>query len=498
MAPIKPDRPPTRKSANAFAQVLTGTRCLKVTERFDAIEVVFPRQQGHRAAQTGALTAPPMLLITVIVPLQPPMGGFFDFNGGRLMAPLRATTTGTAAADPQSMAHGPSQAVMATYARQDIAFVSGEGSWLTSTAGERYLDFASGVAVNALGHCHPHLVKALINQATSLWHTSNLYRVEGQESLAGRLVENTFADRVFFCNSGAEACEGAIKTARRYHHVNGAPHRNRIITVHGAFHGRTLATLAAAGNAKYLDGFAPEAPGFDHVPFGDHEALEAAVGPQTAAIMIEPIQGEGGVHVVPDVCLKGLRDLCDQHGILLILDEVQSGMGRTGRLFAHEWAGIEPDIMAIAKGLGGGFPVGAVLATAKAASGMTPGTHGSTFGGNPLATAVGNAVLDVMLEPGFFDSVNTKAQSLKQALARVQDAAPGLVREIRGRGLLLGLQLAVEPAALVKAALAEKLLLVGAADQTLRILPPLTVSDGEIGDACDRLARAARRVAESV
>ena len=439
-----------------------------------------------------------MVLITVIVPHQPPKGGFLIFNGGRMTAPLRARPTGTAAQDPQSMAHGPSEAVMPTYARQDIAFAKGEGSWLITTSGERYLDFAAGVAVNALGHCHPHLVKALTSQAASLWHTSNLYRVEGQERLAERLVEATFADKVFFCNSGAEACEGAIKTARRYHHVNGAPHRNRIITFQGAFHGRTLTTLAAAGNAKYLDGFAPEAPGFDHVPFGDHAALEAAIGPETAAIMIEPVQGEGGVRVVPDVCLKGLRDLCDQHGLLLILDEVQCGMGRTGRLFAHEWAGIEPDIMAVAKGLGGGFPVGAFLATAKAAAGMTAGTHGSTFGGNPLATAVGNAVLDVMLEPGFLDGVNAKALYLKQALARVQDAAPSLISEVRGRGLLMGLKLTTEPASLVKAALEEKLLLVGAADQTLRLLPPLTVTEGEIADACDRLERAARRVAVSV
>ena len=406
-----------------------------------------------------------------------------------MSAPLRAKTTDNVG--------GPSQAVMPTYARQDIAFARGEGSWLIATNGERYLDFAAGVAVNALGHAHPHLVKALTEQAAALWHTSNLYRVAGQERLAERLVAATFANRVFFCNSGAEACEGAIKAARRYHHVNGAPERNRIVTFQGAFHGRTLTTLSAAGNEKYLDGFAPGAPGFDHVPFGDHAALEAAIGAQTAAIMIEPVQGEGGVRVVPDQCLRGIRELCDRHGLLLILDEVQSGMGRTGKLFAHEWAGIAPDIMAVAKGLGGGFPIGAFLATETAAVGMTAGTHGSTFGGNPLACAVGNAVLDVMLEPGFLEGVERKAAVLKQALARVQDAAPGIVEGIRGRGLLLGLKLKVAPADFVKASLAEKLLLVGAADNTVRVLPPLTASEDEIGEACDRMARAARHIAHS-
>ena len=392
---------------------------------------------------------------------------------------------------------GPSKAVMPTYARQDLAFVRGEGSWLVSTTGERYLDFATGVAVNALGHAHPHLVKALTEQAAALWHTSNLYRVAGQERLAERLVAATFANRVFFCNSGAEACEGAIKAARRYHHVNGAPERNRIVTFQGAFHGRTLTTLSAAGNEKYLEGFAPEAPGFDRVPFGDHDALEAAVGPHTAAIMIEPIQGEGGVRVVPDPCLRGIRELCDRHGLLLILDEVQSGMGRTGKLFAHEWAGIAPDIMAVAKGIGGGFPLGALLSTEKAAVGMTAGTHGSTFGGNPLACAAGNAVLDVMLEPGFLEGVERKSAVLKQALARVQDAAPSVVEGIRGRGLLMGMKLKVAPADFVKAALAENLLLVGAADNTVRVLPPLTASEDEIGEACDRMARAARHIAHS-
>ena len=390
-----------------------------------------------------------------------------------------------------------SDAVMTTYSRQDIVFACGEGCWLTSTTGERYLDIGSGVAVNALGHAHPKLIAALTEQAAKLWHTSNLYRVEGQERVAERLVAETFADRVFFCNSGAEACEGAIKTARRYHFSKGRPERNRIITFSGAFHGRTLATLAAAGNAKYLEGFGPDAGGFDHVPFGDHAALETAISDETAAIMIEPVQGEGGVRVVPDQCLKGLRDLCDQHGLLLILDEVQTGIGRTGRLFAHEWAGISPDIMAVAKGLGGGFPVGAILATEDAASGMTPGTHGSTFGGNPLAMAVADAVLDIATGKAFLTSVEAKALRFKQSLAALHDEFPETISEVRGRGLLIGLKLAteVQPAELVKAALEEKLLMVGAADNVVRLLPPLTIGGDEIAEAVARLTRAIRRIA---
>jgi acetylornithine/N-succinyldiaminopimelate aminotransferase len=386
---------------------------------------------------------------------------------------------------------------MGTYARQNLVFARGEGSWLVAEDGDRYLDFAAGVAVNALGHAHPRLVAALTGQAGRLWHTSNLYRVAGQERLAERLVATTFADRVFFCNSGAEACEGAIKAARRYHHVNGRPERWRIVTFEGAFHGRTLTALSAAGNPKYLDGFGEPAPGFDHVPFGDHAALEAAIGPATAAIMLEPIQGEGGVRTVPDSCLAGLRDLCDRHGILLVLDEVQSGMGRTGRLFAHEWAGITPDLMAVAKGLGGGFPVGAILATEAVGAAMTPGSHGSTFGGNPLAMAVGDAVLDVMLEPGFLEGVRLGALHLRQGLARVQDAAPGIVTQVRGRGLLTGLKLTVPPADVVAAALEERLLVVGAGDQTVRVLPPLTVGEDEIADGIDRLVRAVTRVSRS-
>ncbi len=404
---------------------------------------------------------------------------------------LETTARGSAVFIPGAM---PSQAVMPTYARQNLVFARGEGSWLIATNGDRYLDFGSGVAVNALGHAHPHLVAALQAQAGVLWHTSNLYRVAEQERLAQRLVAATFAERVFLCNSGAEACEGAIKAARRYHYANGRPERWRIITFEGAFHGRTLATLAAGGNPKYLEGFGLPAPGFDHLPFGDHAALEAAIGPETAAIMLEPLQGEGGVRVVPDQCLQGVRELCDRHGLLMILDEVQTGAGRTGRLFAHEWAGIAPDIMAVAKGLGGGFPIGAILTTEAVGSCMTAGSHGSTFGGNPLASAVGNAVLDIMLEPGFLEGVEHKAALLKQGLARVQDAAPGLVTQIRGRGLLTGLKLSRPPAEFVSAAIAEKLLLVGAGDNTVRVIPPLTVSESEISEAIDRLVRVARQV----
>jgi acetylornithine/N-succinyldiaminopimelate aminotransferase len=379
---------------------------------------------------------------------------------------------------------------MGTYARQNLIFARGEGSWLHTEAGEAYLDFASGVAVNALGHAHPRLVAALTEQAGKLWHTSNLYRVAGQEALAERLVEVTFADTVFFCNSGAEACEGAIKTARRYHYVNGAPERWRVITFEGAFHGRTLATIAAGGNPKYLEGFGEPAGGFDQVPFGDLEAVRNMIGGETAAIMIEPVQGEGGVRTASDEFLRGLRELCDANGLLLIMDEVQSGVGRTGKLFAHEWAGIAPDIMAIAKGIGGGFPVGAFLATSEAAKGMTPGTHGSTFGGNPLATAVGAAVLDAVLEAGFLETVTLRANRLSQGLAQLKDEFPNVVLEVRGKGLLAGVKLAPPVADAVKAVIAEKLLTVGAGENVMRVLPPLNVSDAEISEGLARMRRA--------
>jgi len=386
---------------------------------------------------------------------------------------------------------------MGTYARQDIVFVRGEGTWLETEAGERYLDFGSGIAVNALGHAHPRMIAALTEQAGKLWHTSNLYRVAGQERLAERLVAATFADRVFFCNSGAEACEGAIKAARRYHFVTGHPDRWRIVTCRGSFHGRTLATLAAAGNPKYLEGFGPETPGFDHVPYGDLDAVAAAIGPETAAVMIEPVQGEGGVNVGSADYLRGLRALCDDAGILLVLDEVQTGVGRSGKLFSHEWADIAPDIMAVAKGIGGGFPLGAVLATEAAAQGLTPGTHGSTFGGNPLAMAVGDAVLDVVLEPGFLEAVQQKALRLRQGLARLQDQFPGLVTEVRGQGLLSGIKVTVTPADVVAAARAERVLVVGAGDGVVRILPPLTVADHEISEGIERLSRALAQISKS-
>jgi acetylornithine/N-succinyldiaminopimelate aminotransferase len=386
---------------------------------------------------------------------------------------------------------------MSTYARQDLVFERGEGSWLINTKGDRYLDFASGVAVNALGHAHPRLIAALTDQASRVWHVSNLYRIAGQERLAERLTALTFADKVFFCNSGAEACEGAIKLARRYHFANGAPERVRIIAFKGSFHGRTLATLAAAGNEKYLEGFGPPAEGFDHLEAGNLDAVAAAITPQTAAIMIEPVQGEGGVRVIPEAFLKGLRELCDKHGLLLVLDEVQSGMGRTGKLFAHEWSGVRPDVMAIAKGIGGGFPVGAFLATEKAAAGMVPGTHGSTFGGNPLAMAVGNAVLDVVTEPGFLDAVVQRGLYLKQALARLKDQSGDAVLEVRGLGLLAGIRLKPPAGDVMKAATAEKLLTVSAGDNVLRLLPPLNVSEAELTEAVDRVGRAIARVANT-
>ena len=397
---------------------------------------------------------------------------------------------------PSPPAPSPSAAVMPTYARQNVVFERGEGAWLISTSGERYLDFASGVAVNALGHTHPKLIAALTEQAHKLWHSSNLYRVAGQERLAERLCAATFADKVFFCNSGAEACEGAIKLARRYHFANGAPERWRIITFKGAFHGRTLATIAAAGNEKHLEGFGQPADGFDLIALGDLEAVQKAVGPHTAGIMIEPVQGEGGVRVVELQFLKALRQLADRHGLLLILDEVQSGVGRTGKLFAHEWAGVTPDVMAIAKGIGGGFPVGAFLASNEAAKGMVPGTHGSTFGGNPLAMAVGNAVLDGVLEPGFLDHVQAVALRFKQELARIKDEFPNLIEEVRGSGLLIGIKVKPPYGDVVNACTVEKLLTVGAGDNVVRLLPPLNVTEAEIMESTRRLAAALRRLAK--
>src|SRR4051812_3770289 len=378
-------------------------------------------------------------------------------------------------------------ALYETFARAPLSFERGEGVWLIEASGERYLDLAGGIAVNSLGHSHPHLVAALTEQAGKLWHVSNLYEIPGQRRLAERLVENTFADKVFFTNSGAEALECAIKTARRCQFVGGHPERFRILTFEGAFHGRTLATIAAGGQQKYLEGFGPKVEGFDQVPFGDHETLRSAVTPQTGAILIEPIQGEGGVRVVPPQCLRGLRDLCDERGMLLIFDEVQTGVGRTGQLFAHEWSGVSPDIMAIAKGIGGGFPLGACLATSEAASGMTVGSHGTTFGGNPLAMAVGNAVLDLVLEPGFLDHVQRMGLLLKQRLAALKDRHPGVVAEIRGQGLLVGLRTHVPNTDVVAAARDRKLLTIAAGDNVVRLLPPLIVTEAEIAQAVGML-----------
>jgi acetylornithine/N-succinyldiaminopimelate aminotransferase len=380
--------------------------------------------------------------------------------------------------------------LLPTYARADLEFERGEGPWLVTRDGERYLDFGAGIAVNALGHAHPHLVAALTEQARKVWHVSNLYRIPEGERLAQRLVDATFADHAFFTNSGAEAIEASIKIARKYHSANGEPERFRIVTFEGAFHGRTLAGIAAGGQKKYLEGFGPKVEGFDQVPFGDHEALRRAITPETAAILIEPVQGEGGVRVVPTQCLRGLRELCDEHGLLLVLDEVQTGVGRTGKLFAHEWSGIAPDVMAVAKGIGGGFPMGACLATAEAAKGMTVGVHGSTFGGNPLAMAVGNAVLDVVLEPGFLDRVRRTGLLLKQRLAELLDRHPAVIAEIRGEGLLLGLRLNVPNNDFAAAARDEKLLTVTAGDNVVRLVPPLIVGEAEVGEAVRRLDRA--------
>ena len=388
-------------------------------------------------------------------------------------------------------------ALYETFARAPLAFERGEGSWLVTKTGERYLDFAAGIAVNSLGHCHPHLVAALTEQAGKLWHVSNLYEIPGQSRLAERLAQATFADRVFFTNSGAEALECAIKTARRHHYFNGRPERYRIVTFEGAFHGRTLATIAAGGQQKYLEGFGPKVEGFDQVPFGDVEALEKAIGPETAAILIEPVQGEGGIRVVPTPFMETLRALCDRHGLLLILDEVQTGVGRTGKLFAHEWSGVAPDIMAIAKGIGGGFPVGACLATEAAAAGMTAGVHGTTFGGNPLAMAVGNAVLDVVLEEGFLRGVQDRALNVRQAFASLVDEFPQVFEEVRGTGLLVGLKCRPANTAVIGALREARLLAVGAGDNVVRFLPPLTVSDEEIREAVGRIRAAAATLTAS-
>ncbi|MEM6939382.1 MAG: aspartate aminotransferase family protein [Pseudomonadota bacterium] len=381
--------------------------------------------------------------------------------------------------------------VLPTYSRAPMSFVSGAGAWLTEADGRRFLDLGAGIAVNALGHAHPKLVAALTEQAQTLWHTSNLYHIPQQQALADLLVDASFADTVFFTNSGTESCELAIKMARKHFYDRGQPERVEIITFEGSFHGRSSAGIAAAGSEKMTKGFGPLLPGFVHLAFGDAEALEAAITEKTCAIMVEPVQGEGGIRPVPDAELKAIRALCDAHGVLLILDEVQCGVGRTGKLFAHEWAGISPDIMMVAKGIGGGFPLGCVMATEDAASGMTAGTHGSTYGGNPLGCAVGCAVLEIINEPTFLADVSRKAGLLRQKLEGLVAAHPDVFEGVRGMGLMLGLKCKVTPGDLVNAGYGEEVITVPAADNVVRLLPPLTITDEEIAEAVTRLDRAA-------
>ena len=384
-------------------------------------------------------------------------------------------------------------ALMPTYNRADLAFERGEGAWLFTVDGRRFLDFGAGIATSSLGHGHPHLVRAIAEQAGRVMHVSNLYRVPEAERLAARFVEATFADSVFFCNSGAEANEGVVKMMRKAMSETGRGERYRVICFDGAFHGRTLAMLAATGNAKYLKGFGPEVDGFDHVPFNNMNAVRDAIGPQTAGILIEPVQGEGGIRPAHLDFLRDLRAACDEFGILLGLDEVQCGMGRTGKLFAHQWAGIEPDVMSIAKGIAGGFPMGAVLAKESAAKYLVPGTHGTTFGGNPLACAAANAVLDVVLAPGFLDGVDRKARRLWHMLEAVVAEYPTVLSDVRGAGLILGLKALVPNGELQDAFMAEGLLSVAAGDNVVRLVPPLTLTDADVDAAVEMIRRGARR-----
>ena len=384
--------------------------------------------------------------------------------------------------------------VLPTYNRAPLTFVKGEGAWLTEADGRRFLDLGAGIAVNALGHAHPALVGALTEQAHALWHVSNLYQIPQQQALADKLVDLTFADTVFFTNSGTESCELAVKMARKYFYDQGQPERVEIITFDGSFHGRSSAGIAAAGSEKMTKGFGPLLPGFVHVAFGDLDGVTNAISDKTAAIMIEPIQGEGGIRPVPDVELKALRQICDDNGLLLILDEVQCGVGRTGKLFAHEWAGITPDIMMVAKGIGGGFPLGAVLATEAAASGMTAGTHGSTYGGNPLGCAVGCAVLDHVATPAFLDGVNRKAGLLRQKLEGLVADHLDVFEEVRGSGLMLGLKCKAPNTDVVAAGYENEVITVPAADNVIRLLPPLTLTEDDIAQAQIRLEKAARQV----
>ena len=388
--------------------------------------------------------------------------------------------------------------VLPTYSRAPLTFVKGEGSWLTEADGRQILDLGAGIAVNVLGHAHPALVTALTDQANALWHVSNLYNIPAQQKLADALVDKTFADTVFFTNSGTESCELAIKMARKYWYDKGQPERTDIITFTGSFHGRSSAGIAAAGSEKMTKGFGPLLPGFVHLEFGDHDALtEAAKSGTVAGILVEPILGEGGIKVLPDACLKGLRDLCDGHGILMMLDEVQCGVGRTGKLFAHEWAGVTPDIMMVAKGIGGGFPLGAVLATEDAASGMTAGTHGSTYGGNPLACAVGGAVMDIVADDAFLAEVNRKASSMRQKLEGLVASHPDVFESVRGTGLMLGLKCKAVNMDVVTAGYDHNLLVVPAADNVIRLLPALNIPDTDIAAAIEKLDAAATQVARN-
>ncbi len=388
-----------------------------------------------------------------------------------------------------------SPAVMPTYARVDVAFTKGEGAYLWDDQGRRYLDFATGIAVVCLGHSHPHLVAEVQRQAGELMHVSNLYRIPGQERLAERLCENSFADVVFFGNSGAEANECAIKMARKYHHVNGHPERYRVITFENAFHGRTLATMAATGQAKILDGFGPKVEGFDHVPFDDLDAVRAAVTNETAAILVEPVQGEGGINILPDGMLEGLRAICDEHGLLLILDEVQSGMGRTGKLLAHEWTGAKPDIVTLAKALGGGMPIGACMATSEAAKGMVAGSHGSTYGGNPMVVAAGNAVLDVLLEEGFMERVQELGSKLTARLEELRQRNDSIIEDIRSQGLFIGFKTKPTNMDVVNALRDEGVLTVPAGDNVVRFLPPLTIDESHIDEVIGALERVCEKLA---
>ena len=388
--------------------------------------------------------------------------------------------------------------VLPTYNRAPLNFVKGEGSWLEEADGRRFIDLGAGIAVNALGHAHPALVAALTEQAGKLWHVSNLYEIPQQQALADKLVEQTFADSVFFTNSGTEACELAVKMARKYWYDKGQPERVEIITFEGSFHGRSSAGIAAAGSEKMTKGFGPLLGGFTHLPWGDHDALRAAVTDKTAAIMVEPVQGEGGIRPLPNQCLKGLRDLCDDVGALLILDEVQCGVGRTGKLFAHEWAGVEPDIMMVAKGIGGGFPLGAVLAKEDAASGMVAGTHGSTYGGNPLGCAVGLKVMEIVSEPDFLAEVNTRAGGLRQKLEGLVAAHPDVFEGVRGSGLMLGLKCKVAPVDVVKAGYEAEVITVPAADNVVRLLPALNITESDISEAVARLDKAANAISEGL